>query len=342
MKRMFAALVLFFGLAGVAGADAPTNPVLVDNDALAYNQNLDLDLTYIDTLAMVATYSSTTLPTSTFDDGVKATATIRVLSNSFISSSGIQRLTIGTVVLRQGGAWTAGATSSDTAKAISDAIMANATLSAVMSSTWTAGGVVYATATAVGTDLHSYSMVSSSPAALSITSFSNGSDSDISLTNDTIYVNNHRLGVGVPVKLAKASGTTFQPLVAETTYYALPTSSNYVRLSTTSADAQAGTYINLLSQTGGGSFSLVPVPIAGTPSFKWQVSNDGSSFADFTTSVYGVSLSSVTMTSYTAGGASTAWDFGPLNYKTLRCKVIAPTAGAIDLKITGSGTSRRP
>lgn len=342
MKKFIVALAVLVGLAGVAGADSNTNPVLVDNDALAYNQNLDLDLTYIETLSMQALYSSTTLPTSTFDDGRKSTATITVSSAAFLVSSGIQRITIGSVVLRDGGAWTSVATASGTAKSISDAIMANSTLNAVMVSTWGANGVVYATSTVPGTDLSSYAMVSSSPAALGITSFLNGLASDVSVADDTIYVANHRLGVGAPVLLRKSAGTVPSPLTAETTYYALPTQANYVRLSTTSADAQAGTYINLLSQTGSGAFSLIPLAITGTPSFKFQVSNDGSNFSDFTTSVYGVSLSSVTLTSYTAGGASTVWDFGPLNYKTLRCKVIAPTTGAIDLKITGSGTSRKP
>ena len=342
MKKFIVALAVILGLAGAARADGPVNPILVDNDAVAYDQNFDLDLTFIDTIAMQALYSSTTLNTSTFDDGRKSTATITVSSAAFLVSSGIQRLTIGTVVLRDGGAWTSVATASGTAKSISDAIMANATLNAVMVSTWGANGVVYATATAVGTDLSSYAMVSSSPAALGITSFLNGSASDIDLTADTIEVSNHRLGTGVPVLFRKTSGTSPSPLTAETTYYALPVTSKTVRLSTTSAQAAAGTYINLLSQTGSGAFSLIPLPIAGTPSFKWQVSTDGTTFSDVTATIYGVTVSSVSMTSYTAGGASTAWDFGPTNYKTLRAKVIAPTAGAIDLKITGSGSSRNP
>ncbi len=342
MKKMFVTIGLFLGLAGAASADSNTTPVLVDNDALAYNQNLDLDLSFIESLAMQALYSSMTLTTSSFDDGRKATATITVSNNAYLVANTNNRLSIGTVVLRQGGSWSATSTSTGTAKAISDAINANATLSAVMVSAWGSNGVVYATSTAVGTDLHSYGMVSSSQAALGITSFSGGLASDNSLSADTVVVDNHRLGVGVAVRFSKASGTAPVPLIAETTYYALPVTSKTVRLSTTSADAQAGTYINLLSQTGSGSFSLVPVPIAGVPSFKWQVSNDGTTFTDITATVYGVAVSSVSMTSFTVGGVSTAWDFGSLNYKMLRCAVIAPTAGAIDLKIVGSGTSRKP
>ena len=51
---------------------------------------------------------------------------------------------------------------------------------------------------------------------------------------------------------------------------------------------------------------MAPLTIAGTPSFKWQSSNDGTNFAD-------LSVSSVTFGSpYTA--ASTQWDFGTYNY----------------------------
>lgn len=435
MKKTIVALALILGAAGVAGA-ADTHPVIVDNDAVAYSQNFDLDLTYIKTLSVQATYSSATLPTAVFDDGRKSTGTITVANNNALTparasvtivisnnagvtgqrvvlngitfkegaggnwtkgshssatatslatvinahssfdaevtaSTGViaywassgtvansytatsstptamsvtspfsggldnARLTVYTRQLVQGVHWTRGTTSTATALSIHNAIRDNLTINAVIVSTpgvVGGNGVVFATATAVGTTLNAYTMVSSTPAALSVSGFAGGQESDISLTADTIAsTTTNRLGRGVPLLYTTASGTAPTGLTAGTTYYLIPNNPQSFKLSDTSTGSIAGVTVNISAQTGSGSFRLTPLAFAGTPSFKWQVSNDGSSFTD-------LAVSSVT---YSAPG-STSWDFGTVNYKTLRLKFQAGTAGATDLLAVGNGTSKRP
>jgi len=127
------------------------------------------------------------------------------------------------------------------------------------------------------------------------------------------------------------------PLINQTTYYVIPVDVNDFKLATTSTGAVAGTAIVLTSTGTAGAYKLTPLAITGTPSFKWQVSNDGTTWNDLTATPYNVAISSITMSAYTFGGASTVWDFGPFNYVWVRLNVIAPTAGGIQLKCTPNG-----
>jgi hypothetical protein len=102
---------------------------------------------------------------------------------------------------------------------------------------------------------------------------------------------------------------------------------NTLQLSYTSTGSVAGVYINMTAQTatGGGTFTLTSTTFAGTYSWKYQGSNDGSNFFD-------LSVSSVT---YSAPG-NTEWE-GPVYCRWLRVKFTAGTGGGLKLKILGNG-----
>jgi hypothetical protein len=106
-----------------------------------------------------------------------------------------------------------------------------------------------------------------------------------------------------------------------------------IALSTTSAQAVAGSYIVLAapSSTGSHTFTLTPDALSGTASFKWQGSNDNVNWSD-------LAVSSVTFaTPYTAGSSS--WDFAHYNYRYARVNFIKPTTGGVALAVTINGTN---
>lgn len=132
------------------------------------------------------------------------------------------------------------------------------------------------------------------------------------------------------------TGTNVSPLVTGTTYYATKVN-NAFGLSTTSTGAVAGAYITFTSSSSAGNYTFSPLSILGTPSYKWQVSNDGVNWADYSTTIYGQSVSSVTLSSFVSTGTVTSWDFGNIQYAWIRLNVIAPTQGAISLLVAGNG-----
>ena len=259
-----------------------------------------------------------------------STSALTVLSAAFTGGLDSASITIGGVTLLQGRDWTAVSTASGCAKAISDAIMANSTLSAI-SSTWTAAGIVYATSTATGSV--NYTLVSSIPGSLSVSgaTMTGGTSSAVNLTTSKITKASHGLTLGLPVLLTKSAGTTPAPLAANTTYYAVPVDANTFQLATTSTGAVAGSVITITTQTatGGGSFTLTPLTITGTPGFKWQWSNDNANWTD-------MAVSSVTFASpYTA--ATTIWDMQRVNVRYVRLNVTGPTTGGLKLQVVVNG-----
>lgn len=237
------------------------------------------------------------------------------------------------VPLTSGTDWTAVATATGTARSISNAIMANTSLNSIVRSTWTADGVVFATSTAVGVGTN-YALYSSTPSVLTLSgnAMSGGASTSVDTTNGRINKSSHKLTTALPVLFAAASGTPPGTLVSGTTYYAVPSDDNSFGLASISAKAQAGNAdVGISTQTlgGGGSFSISPLTITGTPGLVWQESNDGVNYLV-------VSVSSVTIsTPYTAG--SYFWDFGTVNARYLRLSVTGPTTGGLDLNVTGSG-----
>ncbi len=261
------------------------------------------------------------------------------INNAVLSFKGI--------ALTEGTDFTAATSSAVTANNIATAINANAALSAIITSTAPLAcglarpcGVVFATSTAVGAGVN-YSIWSSSQTALKPFAFAmkGGTASAVLTASGALNIAHHGFTQGLPLLFTKTTGTPPQDLAANTTYYVVPVDANDFKLATTSAKAQAGTAdVRLSTQTatGGGSFTLTPLVIAGTPSWKWQYSNDGTNWSDLTTTSAGVSVSSVTFSSpYTA--ASTGWDLGFVNFQYIRLNVIAPTAGGLKIKAVITG-----
>lgn len=139
----------------------------------------------------------------------------------------------------------------------------------------------------------------------------------------------HGLQTGVAVLYTLTAGQTPNQLVDQTTYYAVRGSSaDTFQLATSKVNAVAGTVITIGSATYSGTqtYTFAPIAYAGTPSFKWQGSNDGSNWFD-------LNAASVTMSS--PNNATSAWDFEWYPFSLLRLNVTAPTTGGIKMKAYG-------
>lgn len=272
-----------------------------------------------------------------------------LLAGAATFSGGVNNavLSIKGINLVEGTDFNAVTSSATTANNIATAINANSALSAIITSTaplvcglTNPCGVIFATSTAVGANVN-YSIWSSSQTALKPFAFAmkGGTASAVVTGTGSLSIAKHGFTLALPVLFTKSAGTAPQDLVANTTYYVTNQTANSFQLATTSAKAQAGTAdIRLSTQTatGGGSFTLTPLTISGTPSWKWQYSNDGTNWNDLTTSSTGVSVSSVTFASpYTA--VTTGWDIGGINFQYIRLNVVGPTAGGVKLKAVISG-----
>lgn len=259
-----------------------------------------------------------------------STAALTVSSAAFTGGRDAGTVNVNGIPLVNGTDWTAGGTNALTAKAISDAIMANSRLSAVLSSTWTVQGVVYATSTTVGTNAFPLStntadLVASAPA------FQGGTATQYAPGRGDITIPAHGFSLALPVLFSTNSAVSVSPLVNQTTYYMIPTDANTVYVASTSALAVTGHYLVLTSSTSGGphTWTFRPLTYSGTPSMKWEASNDDVNFND-------VAVSSYTYSTPSSTPVSTVWDFGTVNYRFLRLNVKGPTAGGLHLQVTGN------
>ncbi len=306
------------------------------------------------TLAVVGT-SSITAGGATFSGGI---------DNTFLSLNNVS------IVRGTGsGQWAVGASSAATANNIATVINANTSLGPIVTATGPLAcglgfpcGVVTITADNTGTN--NYALFSSSNAMVGVSApvtvdsagrgtsaLTGGTTSAYSLNSAVIRIagnpfwardtaNGQASMVGLPVLLSSGAVAPIGGLTLNTTYFVIPIDYNTFSLSGTSTGAIAGVAITITSTqtpTTANTYTLRPLAITGTPSYKWQVSNDGLLWQDFTSSSSGVAVSSVTLLSYTFGGASTSWDFGNFGYNYIRLAVIGPTTGGINLYVTMNG-----
>jgi len=340
MKTARRILVTLLVAAGLILASGPLRPTfaeiiysadLVNNSCLATNVNYDLTLDDIDGLSIQVIYSSTSLSSKTFLDGKKSTATITVSSNTSLVGG---KLAIYTVRLDEGNQWTAMTTASGTAKSISDAIMANSTLSSIITATWSSAGVVSATSNVVGTN--PYTLYTSTNAALRLNGsasnnsdiFLNGSESNVDLTTDLITVTGHGFGTGVAILYSTTALTGITGLVNQTTYYIIRNDYDRIQLASSLTNAIAGTEINMSAQTGGGTYTLTPIGISGTFTSKLQGGNDGTNFSDLYIDLNQCSISFASP--FTA--SFIVWDLGQVYFKFLRLVHTTGTWGCINLR----------
>ena len=233
------------------------------------------------------------------------------------------------------------------ATAIAAAINANAYILPYVKAA-AAGAVVYSTSTGVGAAT-TYSLYSSTQAGLTIDgtvvadsaggatgALRGGADAAYAYNSGTINIPSHRLATAYPVWLSTAAGFGITGLTGNVTYYAIPVDSNNLKLAATSTGAVAGSYITLLSTSvvGPHTFTLNPQTYsiaAGTPTFIWYASNDGSTFTQIP------DVSSITWTTSAAG--SQLWDFSPAVYRYYRLAITKPGTGGMNISVTANGLS---
>ncbi len=331
MKKIMIAVVLM-AYAGMAKAVEVGTGTEVKGLAYSVNYDYPTSNELAKRIGAIVTYTSTTFATSTFTDGRTSEGTISVVSTVALSG---QSVTINGYKFCAGVANVACAYSPTTSffKVGADVDATATNLAAAINAHSIVGALIVATASSADVGLVSkycdgvaYTLVASgAKMTVAAATMVNGVAATVSTANSNITITSHGLQTGVKVGL---SGSNLPSPFTATDYYVLKVSDNAIKLSTTQADAIAGTYITVLSATVGTSshtFTLTPASISGTPSFKWQASNDNVSWVD-------MSVSSVTMSGYTYGGTSSYWDFSWFPFKWLRLNVVGPTTGGIYLK----------
>lgn len=240
-----------------------------------------------------------------------------------------------TVTLTEGIDYQAVTSSQATATSIKSAIDGNSVLSALVSVSTATGGKANLTSKATG-DGYNFGIITSSPAALAVTNgrMYGATNSSVTITNSSIYAPGHDVTLGLAMLYTAPAGTSPGLLVPGTTYYGIPVDTNYFQVASSTTNAVAGTKISITTQTatGAGSFLFTPIAYSGTASFKWQISNDSTNWAD-------LSVSSVTYSSPSTTPSTTFWDFGAIGYRYIRLNVIAPTRGGLYLYVPLMGRS---
>lgn len=246
--------------------------------------------------------------------------------NAIVSVNGIPLL--------QGRDFTAATSNAATATSLKNGINANAALNSFLSAS-VGGAIVYATSTLAGAQ-YNFGMVSSTPAALSVSgaNMTGGTNPADTLGSSIISIPNHGLTTALPVVYSTAGGV-IGGLTNLSTYYAVVVDANDVKLASSAAQALLGLGLTVTStstQVTAHTFTLAPVGISGTPSFKWEVSINGLNWTD-------LAASSVTLSSYSNPPASTLWSFGYIGVRYLRLNVVAPTTGGLGLNVRVIGTN---
>ena len=302
---------------------------------LAYDATYDFSTgaQWANRIGAIVTYTSQTFTANTFTDGRTSSGTATIISTSGLAG---QYITVGAYK------FCAGSLGADCAKADTTYVFAvgtnvNATATklaaAILASSTTTGLTATAASAAVnivGTKCDGINPpMTTSGAKITIGGNAMGAGVAATVsTNDKITILAHGFQTGAQLLLSGATPPT--GLTAGTTYFAEKVDDNNIELASSLINAIGGTAVDITAVAVGATAhttTLTPLTIAGTPSFKWQASNDTANWIDMV-------VSSTTMLSYTAGGTSSMWDFSWYPYKWLRLKVIGPTAGGIYLKST--------
>ena len=236
--------------------------------------------------------------------------------------------TLDSVTLTEGTEWNAVTSAAATAINIKAAINADTSLSAEVVASTPSDGVVLILSTAPGVNARPVSVSLVSALTPDYYTMVGGAASEIDIAGDLIHETAHGFSTGLAVLFSTVSGSTPPGgLTNNVTYYAIRQTADVYQLASSTTNAVAGTAINLTSLTGGGTYGAAPLAlVAGSAGFKWQASNDNSTFTD-------LSVSSVTY----SGSGSFLWDMGEFPYRWLRINFTAPTSGGIDLDVHLNG-----
>ncbi len=310
----------FVGTEGLATKTGQTQSATYTRDMNTTGDRVSFQIVY-------SSFSGTGITSQTFTDGSASTGTITVSSNAFVQSSTPTIKIHGTTI-----AYTPASTAANTAKSISDYIVANFS---DVTSTYSAAGVVYATSTLVGTAAN-FTMTTSSQAALGVSgaTMTGGTNAAWTINTPTITIANNGFTTGLAVLY---TGTpAISGLATTTTYYisVIKPNNNGVsstfKLSSTSTAAVAGVGIVLASSrtnTTTDTYTLAPLAFANTSGggIQLQWSDDNVNWTNATTGNYGLTITSVT---FSSGGGTALYDLGPIQHRYLRAAETPPTTGA--------------
>lgn len=244
--------------------------------------------------------------------------------------------------LTEGTSFFASISSAVTAIAVHNAIRDDVYLSQIIKSTPattspTNRGAIYTTATLNGIEFMYPMSVSTGFAMSGPYMNSMSTPCNVSLSSDIIRQTNHGYNTGLALLYSTTSitgGADSNPtigaiggLTAKTTYFAIKVNNDEYKLAPTAVAASSGGAADLTSLPETAfAFNVVPIPFTANTSAgsalgaKWQYSNDGSNWIDY-------SGSSITSTGLQVSG-TTAWDFGEYGYRFLRFSYTAPVFGA--------------
>lgn len=333
MKRIILAVLAAIAITPMAFALPLTKTApnaytgdLISETGLTYSTTVSLDVgAYAaNRVSAQINYGTATYAASTFTDGRVSTGNITVVSTTGLSG---QTLTINRIGLIAGTDYPVGATVGATATNLAQVINASTCALSSFMSAQAIGAVVYTTSTLVGGNFPMASTVSST-LTVSGANMTGGTGVGYSATTDVIRMAAHGFTLGLPLLY---SGTpAILGILTGTTYYALPIDADNIYLSTTSALALAGSYIDLTAQhapTTANTYTLAPLNMgASNASAKWQVSNDGITYSDLG------SIATVFISTASASTSATFWDFSDMNYRYLRLSVTGPVTGGVAIK----------
>lgn len=326
MKKLICLIALPLLAASPALAKSKLSGRIASLADLSVAATPTFDISEVSRLSIQVNYASSTVANVSFIEGRKSAATITVNNNTFIRTSTPTIIINGSSVT-----YAPGAVSSDTAKAIADAINANAALSPIVTSSYTPTGIVFSTSTGLG--LNAYSITSSSWAALTpnVSIFANGADGAITSGTDLITAaNTYGLGQGAWVSVL--AGSAPSGLTAGTTYFVIPVlQGRTFKLATTAANAVLGTAIDIsTTTTGGGSYTLVNSTTTTGASFVLQGSNDGNYWSTLPST-------GTVLVGVPSGVTSLIYDGQFLNVRYFRLNYAKPIAGGMDIDIWVQG-----
>ena len=219
-----------------------------------------------------------------------------------------------------------------------------------------AGAIISATSTVVGTAPNSYLLTvttnaitplvlvsSSATTGAQVGTFSGGTNAAYTLVNGTgtvLTIPNHGFNTALPVLYSTGSATAITGLTNQTTYYPIYLTANTISLASSTVQAMLGNALPLTSsqtKATADTFTLAPLAITGTPSWQFVVSDDAINWVPFTTTVNNIAISSATYSTYVATGTVNVYDLNHMDYAWFGAKVIPPTTGALNfgMKVIG-------
>ncbi|MCX5794968.1 MAG: hypothetical protein NTY77_05700 [Elusimicrobia bacterium] len=240
-------------------------------------------------------------------------------------------LSINGIQLRANKDWSPAGNATAVGAAIAAAIAANSSLNALVTASADSGAITL-TARAAGTG-GNYSLVTTTAAALSVSgaAMTGGTTPPFVIGGSAIAIPAHGFTLSLPLLYTQAAGKPIGGLTDQTTYYAAPVNAGSVKLASSKANAVAGTYIVFTASSAPtNTYTLTPLAISGTPSFKWQVADSTNSWSD-------VSGTAVTINSYSSPAATATAFLGSPTSRYVRLNVTAPTTGGLYLRATVIG-----